>query len=177
MKQISAVIISMMLLASHATIACDEACERKAAEAKHSVTFPSHLTWKYCDDIKYDFMTTDMRSLQSYSSKHFNTKYKGPIKNIVKLIDMRKEWLQECDVYLTKTNQDRIFYDKKTTKQVFGHMNAVSKELKDVIGGVTYSSSQGDETKKIVVEKFEHLFEAVDNHKNLMHLKGKYVYQ
>lgn len=157
--------------------ACDENCKREQATAKTGTAFPSYLTWEYCDGLKHDFMTTDVNNLQAYSSKHFNTKYKGPIKNIIKLIDQRKDWLQECDKYVTATRGERIFYDNATTKSIFDKLDSAKKELVDVLNGVRYSSFEGDETKKIVGERFETLFVAIDDHKNLMHLKGKYVYK
>jgi len=139
--------------------ACDETCKKAQAEAKFNTKFPRFLTWKYCDRLKYDFMTVDIESLISYGSKHFQTKFKGPIKNIITMIEQR------------------VFYDTKTTDNIFGKMANVKKELKAVLSGVTYSSIQGDETQKIVQEKFEALYDTVDTHKNLMHLKGKLVYK
>jgi len=156
---------------------CDEACKREEAQAKYSTKFPGFLTWNYCDRLAYDFMTTDIESLLSYGSKHFQVKFKGPIKNIVHMIEQREDWLAECDDYLTKTRGERIFYDDKTTRNIFGKMRSAKKELTGVIAGVTYSSGQGDETQVIVQEKFEALYDTVDTHKNLMHLKGKLVYQ
>ncbi len=178
MKLLTALSGILFIFCSPFALACtDEACKREAAEAKNNVTYPGYLTWKYCDTLKLDFMTVDVQSLEDYSSKHFSTQYKGPIKNIIQMIDQRKEWLAECDTYLSATRDERIFYDKATTDKVFAEMDIVTKELNDIVGGVTYSSSTGDETQAIVEEKFDALFRVVDNHKNLMHLKGKYVYQ
>ncbi len=157
--------------------ACDETCKKAQAEAKFNTKFPRFLTWKYCDRLKYDFMTVDIESLISYGSKHFQTKFKGPIKNIITMIEQRETWLSECDDYVSKTREERVFYDTKTTDNIFGKMANVKKELKAVLSGVTYSSIQGDETQKIVQEKFEALYDTVDTHKNLMHLKGKLVYK
>ena len=177
MKVTSALLVAGLIFTSQAALGCDEACRKEAAEKKQSVSFPGYLSWQYCEDLKLDFMTTDMGSLQSYSSKHFDTKYKGPIRNTVRFLDQRKEWLAECDNYLSLTDKGRIFYDAKTTSKVFGEIDSVKSELQLVLEGATYSSAQGDETKVIVGEKFDSLFQAVDDHKNLMHLKGKYVYQ
>lgn len=177
MKLFNLVLALGLLIAANAAFSCDESCKREQAELKLGQSFPSYLSWQYCDGLKHDFMTIDMNSLQSYSTKHFNTKYKGPIKNIIHLVDQRKEWLSECDSYVTATRSERIFYDDKTTAAVFAQMDTIRKELSDVLNGVRYSSAIGDETKEIVGEKFEALFVSIDNHKNLMHLKGKYVYQ
>lgn len=157
--------------------ACDEACKKAEAENKHQTKFPGFLSWQYCDRLKYDFLTVDSDSLINYGSKHFQTKFKGPIKNIISMIEQRETWLMECDDYLSKTRDERIFYDNKTNTDIFGKMTNVKKELRAVLDGVTYSSAQGDETQKIVQEKFQSLYDAIDTHKNLMHLKGKLVYQ
>jgi hypothetical protein len=170
-------IAALLLILSSATFACDEKCKKAEAEEKFATKFPGFLNWKYCDRLKYDFMTVDIESLISYGSKHFQTKFKGPIRNIITMIEQREAWLSECDDYLTKTRDERIFYDTKTTDDVFGKMGKIKDELNAVLSGVTYSSAQGDETQKIVHEKFEALYDAVDTHKNLMHLKGKLVYQ
>lgn len=177
MKLIYLVGIASFILATQTTHACDESCKREQAEQKLQTEFPSYLTWKYCDGLKRDFMTIDINSLEKYSSKHFDTKYKGPIKNIIQLVEQRKEWLSECDGYLSATREERVFYDDKTTEIVFAQMDRIKQELVDVLDGVRYSSSTGDETKKIVGEQFEALFVSIDNHRNLMHLKGKYVYK
>lgn len=171
------IIATLFLLLCNSAFACDEACKKAEAEAKQQSKFLSFLSWKYCDQLKYDFMTTDIESLMSYGSTHFQAKFKGPIKNIVSMIEQRESWLAECDDYLSKTRDERIFYDTATTQDVFNKMTRVKKELNAVLDGVSYSSSQGDETQKIVRERFETLYDTVDTHKNLMHLKGKLVYQ
>lgn len=177
MKMLAKLFILVTVFLSLTSNACDESCKREQAQKNHGVTFPSYLTWDYCDGLVRDFFSYDMDSLKNYSSKHFDTKYKGPIRNIVKLIDQRKDWLNECDDYTSKTRNERVFYDQKTTAAIFSKMDTIKKELTGVMQGVRYSSQSGDETKKIVGEKFESLFQAVDDHKNLMHLKGKFVYQ
>ncbi|WP_370978160.1 hypothetical protein [Agaribacterium sp. ZY112] len=157
--------------------ACDESCMREQVKSEKNIEFPSYLTWEYCEGLRHDFITTDMQNLQSYSTTRFNTRYKGPIKNIVQLIDQRKDWLGECDTYFSATKDQRIFNDKKTTDAIFKQMDNVKEELVDVINGARYSSENGDETVAVVGEKFEALFQLVDNHNNLMHLRGSYVYQ
>jgi hypothetical protein len=177
MKILVKALTILTVFLSLSTQACDESCKRAEAEETHRVSFPGYLSWNYCDGLVRDFFSYDMDSLKNYSSKHFDTQYKGPIKNIVNLIGQRKDWLGECDDYISKTRSERVFYDNKTTAAIFKKMDIVKNELNGVIKGVRYSSPSGDETKKIVSEKFEDLFQAVDDHKNLMHLKGKFVYQ
>ena len=176
-KVTNLILVSALLLPTGGALACDESCQRDQVKAKHNIEFPSHLSWKYCEGLRQDFISIDMRSLQSYGSSHFDTRYKGPIKNIVQLIDQRQTWLSECDQYMSLTTGDHIFNDEKTTKAIFANMDEVKKELQGIINGVRYSSATGDETQKIVREKFDHLYQIVDNHNNLMHLRGKYVYQ
>lgn len=175
MKNVVVLLFAGLAVFTQTALGCDEACLKEKAQQEHSVNFPSYLTWKYCDGLKLDFINIDMESLQSYSSSHFDTKYKGPIKNTIRFLDQRKDWLSECDKYMEVTGKGRVFDDKKTTDLVFGRMESIRKELQGIVDGVTYSSANGDETAVIVGEKFNSLFEAVDDHKNLMHLKGRYV--
>ncbi|WP_096084417.1 hypothetical protein [Agaribacterium haliotis] len=173
----SLVVLSVFFTCFAQAQPCDESCKRDQLKNQQNLDFPGYLSWKYCEGLRNDFMTIDMRSLQSYSSKHFDTRYKGPIKNIVKMLDQRQDWLGECDNYMKLTKKERIFKDKKSTEAIFAKMGSVKKELEAVINGARYSSENGDETGVIINEKFEALFTAVDDHNNLMNLRGRYVYQ
>ena len=177
MKKLVVTLIAGLAMLTQLAQGCDdEACLKEQAAKEHNMHFPSYLTWKYCDGVKNDFITTDMQTLQSYSEDHFETQYKGPIKATIQFIADRKDWLGECDQYLSYTGKGRIFDDDKTTEAVFAQMDKVTQELQGIIGGVSYSSSNGsDQTKQIVGEKFKKLFQIVDDHKTLMHLKGRYV--
>ncbi|VUD68929.1 hypothetical protein TDB9533_04289 [Thalassocella blandensis] len=167
---------SLALLAtaffSSAVFACDEQCMREKAEAKHNVKFPGYLTFKYCDSIAMDFMTSTMRSLQNYRDNHLESKYKGPLKNTKAYLEQREDWLKECDDYLVKTKNIRIFNDDKTTKQIFATIDAVEEEFEALINGVTYSA---DNQFVVINDRFDNLFKQVEDHKHLMHLKGRYV--
>ncbi|MFT7560719.1 MAG: hypothetical protein ACI93R_002642 [Flavobacteriales bacterium] len=176
MKKMIVILITGLGLFTQNALGCDESCLKEKIELEKKLDFPGYLTWKYCEGLKLDFMTTDMRSLESYSTKHFDTKYKGPIKNTVRFIDQRKEWLGECDQYLQLTGKGRVFDDKKTTDIVFGQMDSIKHELKGILDGASYSSANGDETKEVVGDKFGQLFKLVDDHKTLLHLKGRYVF-
>ena len=171
-KTVSLLIVSFTLFCQ-AAFGCDEQCLREKAQSTHNVTFPGYLTWKYCEGIAMDFMSSSMRSLDNYRSKHFNTKYKGPLKNTRSYLVQRKEWLKECDDYLSKTKNIRVFNDDKTTKQIFSSIDRVNSEFQALIKGASYSS---DEEAKIVMDdKIDNLFKLVEDHKTIMHLKGKYV--
>lgn len=178
MKAIAALLaIACAALSSTVTFACDEQCLRETAEKKHEVEFPSYLSWSYCDDIRMDFMTSSIRSLENYKSSHFDMRYKGGMRNIVKFIEQRQEWLKECDQYLTYTGKDRIFDDEATTERLFSAMDRVKKELTDLANGVVYSAAMGQQPDTIIHDRFDELFTIVDDHKTLMHLKGKYVFR
>lgn len=156
---------------------CDEACKKAEAEAKHSKTFPSYLSWSYCDDIRMEFMTSAMRSLESYRSKHLDVRYKGAMRNTKQFINQRQAWLSECNEYLSLTGKGRIFNDRKTTDEIFYAMNDVKDELDALISGSTYSADFGSDSTEFIAEKFDTLFKLVDDHKAIMHLKGKYVFR
>ncbi|WP_185236390.1 hypothetical protein [Teredinibacter franksiae] len=166
--------LALTVLASSA-YGCDEKCAKDKAEAEKNVQFPGYMSWKFCEDTRMDFMTSSMESLDKYRSKHFDTRYKGGIRNIKNYMVQRKAWLVECDTYMQLTGKGRIFEDNKTTKKIFKAMDSVTKELGDLIAGVTYSSSLGQDSSVVLNGHFETLFTAVDDHKNIMLLKGRYV--
>lgn len=124
-----------------------------------------------------DFMTSAMRSLDNYRTNHIKTKYKGPMKNTRHFVVQRKEWLKECDVYMSATGKGRIFDNDKTTKKIFASMDKVTKEFDDLIAGVSYSTGAGEDPNAVMKERLNTLMETVDNHKSLMHLKGKIVFR
>lgn len=171
-KLITIAIVSITLFCQQA-YSCDEDCLRSKAEASNGVSFPGFLTWKYCDGIAMDFMTSAVRSLDSYRTKYFSTKYKGPLKNTKSYLAQRKDWLLECDNYMKLTKEARIFNDDKTTQRIFASIDRVDDEFNALIKGVSYSSDE--EAKEIMDEKIDSLFQLVDDHKTIMHLKGRYV--
>ncbi|PCK07409.1 MAG: hypothetical protein COA42_14455 [Alteromonadaceae bacterium] len=175
MKKYAFIAILFTAMSSQFTFACDESCAREKAQTEHNAKFPSYLTWKFCENTATDFMTSAVNSLKSYQNKHLSTKYKGPMKNIRNFVNQRKEWLLECDGYLQATSKGRIFTDDKTTKAIFASMDTISGELKALIAGSTYTSDDGSNDNSVINDKFEALFTRVDNHKNLLHLRGKLV--
>lgn len=171
-KLLSTALIGLTLICQQA-FSCDENCLKEKAQATHGVTFPGYLSYKYCDGIAMDFMTSTMRSLDSYRTKHFNTKYKGPLKNTRNYLVQRKEWLLECDDYLAKVKGGRIFNDDKTTEAILANIDRVGSEFKALIEGASYATE--DEAKEVMDEKIDTLFQMVEDHKTIMHLKGRYV--
>jgi hypothetical protein len=177
MKKLASIIAILASTLMSGAYGCDEQCLKEQAETLNNKEFPSYLTWAYCDDIRMEFMTTTMRSLESYKEKNLNPKFKGGLRNTKNFIDQRKEWLQECDQYLSMTKKKRIFEDDKATDEIFGAMDSVTKELAGLIAGVRYDSAVGDDSSTVTRDKFDRLFKTVDDHKTLMHLKGKYVFR
>lgn len=175
MKKYAFIAILFTAMSSQLVFACDESCAREKAQITQKVEFPSYLTWKFCENTAADFMTSAVNSLKSYQSKHLSTTYKGPMKNIRNFVNQRKEWLLECDGYLQATDKGRIFTDDKTTKAIFASMDTVSNELNALISGVTYSNDDGSGDNAVINDKFNTLFTRIDNHKNLLHLRGKLV--
>ena len=177
MKNLRAIAALALLTAATSSFACDEQCKQDQLNPNDQTNFPSYLSKRYCSELKLDFMTKDMQSMQSYSRDHFGTQYKGPIKNMVSFIDQRENWLKECDDYLHIKHGEHIFTDQETNTKIFTSIDSVRNELKAIIDGKTYSEFTGEDTKTVVGSKFEGLFQLVDNHKNLMYLRGKYVYK
>lgn len=169
--------ISLASLASTSAVACDEACRKAAAEEKQGVEFPSYLSWSYCDDLRMDFLTSGLRSLENYKNNNFDTRYTGGMRNIASFVKQRQEWLAECDQYLSSTDKGRIFEDAATTEKVFAAMEQVEGELTDLANGVVYTTAIGEDPASVANDKFDDLFKLVDDHKTLMHLKGKYVFR
>ncbi|TQV67762.1 hypothetical protein FKG94_24845 [Exilibacterium tricleocarpae] len=156
-------------------LSCDEECRKQLAEAKYSVDFPGYLTRKYCNDIAGEFMTTSMKSLQSYRFKHLESKHRGGMRNTGRFIEQRKEWLAECDQYLKYTDYGRLFKDAETTDRIFAAMTSVSVELASLVEGATYTDEAGDASTQVAAEKFDLLFKLVDNHKTLLQIRGQFV--
>lgn len=177
MNKFKTVLLACLFFCSPFSLACDDLCKKEAAEKKYNVNFSGYLTLKYCDDLVGEFMSTDINNIQNYSSKHFNTKYKGPVKNMIKFLEQRKAWLMECEVYTSLTYERPLFIKKETNDKIFAQMNSIIDELKAVVAGSTYSSDTGDGTVEVVQGKFESLYKIVDIHKSRQNLLGRYVYQ
>ena len=177
MKAIAAIIAIACATLSPMIYACDEECRKEAAEKEHKVDFPDYLTTKYCDDIRMDFMTSAVRSLENYQTNHLDIRYKGGMRNIINYIEQRKDWLAECDQYLTYIGEGRIFEDEATTEQIFASMDRVEKELTDLSNGVVYTTSINQDPTDVINARFDEFFQVVEDHKTLMYLQGKYVFR
>lgn len=181
MKKLLLTIGLLGLFTAPLSFACDEMCQKEAAAKKTGVAFPGYLTWKYCDGIKGEFMTTTMKSLQSYSEQHLDVNRRRGMHNTKSFLEQRKDWLSECDVYISATGKGRIFKDDKTTKDIMDGIQSVADELGSLVSGVTYGSqntptgNQAVDDTQVARDKFNQLFTMVDNHKNLLLLKGQMI--
>lgn len=175
MKKLAITFSLLLSVLSQTAIACDEECLRDKAQATHDVTFPKYLTWKYCEGIARDFITSSMRSLDNYRENHFDTKYKGPLKNTRSYLEARKDWLLECDNYMKLTKNVRVFNDDDTTEKIFASIDQLNNEFTALINGATYSNE--DDAKAVMDENVDELLQIVDDHKTMMHLKGRYVFR
>ncbi len=164
------------LLVAPQALSCDEECRRTKAESTHNVDIPSYLSWKYCGDIKAEFMSVSLRSLETYRDTNMSTQRKRSMKNTRHFVEQRKDWLQECDNYMKMTKNERLFKDDATTDNIFETLTDLSEELSSLLSGVTYASDFGQDSTVIAGEHFDQLFKLVDDHKTLLQLKGQYVY-
>lgn len=143
--------------------------------AQADTQFPSYLNPSYCQEVAVEFMTSSINSLQKYREAQLPNLHRGGMNNIRKFINQRKNWLLECDQYLSATNNSRIFKDDSTSDDIFDAMNSVSGELESLISGVSYSVDAGREQSSMAEEKFDHLLLLVDNHKTRLQLRGQLV--
>lgn len=162
-----------MIRKSHTLLLTFCACLTAQADSQ----FPSYLNQSYCQEIAVEFMTSSVGSLQKYREAQLPNLHRGGMNNIRKFINQRKNWLIECDQFLSATNNRRIFKDDSTTDDIFDAMNSVTGELESLISGVSYSVDAGRAQSSMAEEKFDHLLLLVDNHKTRLQLKGQLVHR
>src|SRR5690625_6817516 len=95
------------------------------------------ISASYCRDTSVDFLLRARDSLSSYQEKNLPTGHKGGMRNIRTFLQQRKQWLEECDQYLSLTGQGRVFRDEATTQQILDAIDAVSSELERLMGSGT----------------------------------------
>lgn len=167
--------IFVLLLTSlaPAAFACDETCMRDKAMAENNVNFPSYLESKYCKTTSVDFLVGARKSLQKYFDNRLDSAHRGGIRNIRNFIEQRKEWLLECDNYLTLTGQGRIFRTKETTDEIFGVMAVLSNELERLVRLPRIPNEDGFELTAGARQSFQQLFVLVDAHRTDLQLRGQ----
>lgn len=166
------IFIFILALLAPTALACDETCRRDKAMAEHNVSFPSYLDSKYCKTTSVDFLVGARKSLQIYHDERLNSAHRGGARNIRNFLEQRKEWLLECDKYLSLTDQGRIFRTKSTTDEIIGAMTALSDELNRLIGIRRTANEEGYELTTESRLKFAQLFKLIDAHRTDLQLRG-----
>lgn len=153
-------------------MACDESCLRDEAMKKHNVKFPAYLDSQYCRNTSIDFLLNARKSLQHYHDERLNTAHRGGIRNIRNFLEQRREWLTECDQYLSLTMQGRLFRSKETSDQIFHTIGQVSEELNRLIGIPTAANEDSMTLTEIARQRFEQMFRQLDHHRTDLQLRG-----
>ena len=157
-------LILFLLFLSPLTFACDESCKRAKAEAANNLKFASYLNAKYCQSTGLDFLLQGRKSLQSYRDKQLATAHRGGAKNIRNFILQRKDWLLECDNYLSLTEQGRIFRNKNSTDKIINAMVTTADELQKIMMRPKSDVENLELVTAPAAQKFDDLFKAVDAH-------------
>ncbi|MFA0810130.1 hypothetical protein [Microbulbifer epialgicus] len=138
-------------------------------------THPSYLTEKYCSSVVEQFVDSGMRSLDKYINEHFNPEYKGGIRNTIRFLEQRLEWLSECNNYLKDTAQTYVFHSEDDTQSIFSAITELTRELQHVRSGVEYRDDAGNNNPAPYVKRrFEALAQLVDRHHTRMLMKKQF---
>lgn len=140
--------------------------------AEHNVTFPSYLNANYCRTTSVDFLIGARRSLQSYYNDRLNSAHRGGARNIRNFLEQRKEWLQECDKYLTLTQQGHVFRTKETSGAIFAAITSLSNELEQLISIRRTANEDGYLLTTDARARFNELFKLMDDHRTDLQLRG-----
>lgn len=168
-------LLSVLLLTLIAPIAfaCDETCMREKAMQESDVKFPAYLDSTYCKTTVKDFLVNSRKSLQKYREQRLVTGHRGGIRNIRNFIEQRKEWLQECDNYLSVINQGRVFRNAGTTQELFSAMNSLSKELEVLVYRPKNNAEDTFQVTQSAGQKFDLMFRLMDAHRTDLQLRGQ----
>lgn len=138
-------------------------------------THPSYLSPEYCDGLVKQFIDSGMRSLDKYVNEHFSPEYTGGIRNTVQFLQQRSAWLNECNDYLVDTGQGHIFYNDKSTREIFAALDALAEELQLVREGVEYPDEAGNNNPTpFINSRYATLAELVDQHHTRMLMKKQF---
>lgn len=157
---------------SFSSSACDDNCKKLEAEAAHKVKFASYLSQKYCQQTSLDFLLKDSKSLKQYSEKQLLTAHRGSANNIKLFLEQRKDWLSECDQYLSLTKQGRIFGNKTQSEKIFASIDATTNELTLLIKRPKSPEESAEEAAASSVQAFNKLFEAITEYQLELQRKG-----
>lgn len=167
-------LLSVLLLTLIAPLAfaCDETCMREKAMLENNVSFPGYLDSTYCKTTVKDFLVNSRKSLDKYREERLGTGHRGGIRNIRNFIEQRKEWLQECDNYMSLTDQGRVFRTATTTQELFTAMSSLSKELESLVYRPKNNAEDTYQVTQSAMQKFDLMFQLMDTHKTDLQLRG-----
>jgi hypothetical protein len=159
-------------LLSFSSSACDDNCKKLEAESTHNVKFATYLSSKYCQQTSLDFLLKDSKSLKQYSEKQLLTAHRGSANNIKLFLEQRKDWLQECDKYLSLTKQGRVFGNKTQSEKIFASIDATTNELTLLIKRPKTPDESTEDASASSVKAFHSLFEAITEYQLELQRKG-----
>ncbi|MFL0796450.1 MAG: hypothetical protein K6L73_03040 [Cellvibrionaceae bacterium] len=139
-----------------------------AAATTAKAEFPAYLSKSYCNDLKKEFMVRVIPSLKNYSTERFSRDKRASLRNTKKYLDKNIDWLEECTDFMSKTEGDWLFKDKKTTKMIFASAKDVSREMGFALDGVLFFDDIDPVTRE-----FDELFEVTDTQTTMMQLNGE----
>ncbi|WP_299583273.1 hypothetical protein [uncultured Microbulbifer sp.] len=146
-----------------------------ASTSSSAKTHPSYLTEEYCSSVVEQFVGSGMRSLGKYVNEHFNPEYKGGIRNTIRFLEQRSEWLNECNEYLVDTNNTYIFHSQDDTQDIFMAINELTRELQHVRSGVEYRDDTGNNNPApFIKRRFTTLAQLVDRHHTRLLMKKQF---
>lgn len=157
-------LICLSLGLSTFALACDEQCKKEELAASKNIVFPNHLNLKYCQSTVSDFLLNTRRSLGSYHEKQLPTAHRGGARNIRNFINTRKDWLAECDKYMTAMDYGSVFRKSQTTASIFKAMDETAQELEKLMKTVAQPDEDAAILTAPVSDKFIKLFELMDAH-------------
>lgn len=165
------IIASSVFLLPHLASACDKNCQ----QAKQEASFPKYVNQNYCRDLRDEFLSSTLRGVDTFIHNKLNIKYKGSIRNTRNYLSQNLEWVKECDAYTQINSGKRIFHDTSTTEKIYAMTQTVIKGFDSLLAGVIQVDENG-EHNTIIKSDFNLLKSTVENHRDLMHVRGTYAF-
>ncbi|WKD50834.1 hypothetical protein [Microbulbifer spongiae] len=136
---------------------------------------PAYLTNDYCNSVVEQFIDSGMRSLDKYINEHFNLEYTGGIRNTIRFLEQRLEWLTECNDYLMDTSNTHVFHNQEDTQNIFTAINALARELQHVRSGVEYRDDAGNNNPApFIKRRYRDLAQLLDRHHTRMLMQRQF---
>jgi|GEM_PF-3370767 len=166
--------LNALIVISAPSFSCDKACQN-TKEAQENRVFPRYVTPSYCRDVRDDFLSSTLRSVDIFVNKKINTKYKGSIRNTRNYLSQHLSWVKECDDFLKTVKSKRIFHSDKSTEEIYSLTNTVISHFDDLLKGIVEVDVNGQENISLKID-FKRLSSTVETHRDFMHLRGTYAF-